>query len=541
VSIHPPAGTAFLPNPRWAALSPDGRTIVFAAIGNGASRLYRRPVDGFRIEAIAGSEDATYPFFSPDGEWVGFFTRSRQLRKVALAGGRATTLTEIPFWQSGVAWRHDGTIVVVSDARGLYSVPDHGGALTPLAGADTATEGSRLDRPQTLRDGRLLATRVDLRRGPYAVQSLAVMGTSEAGWRRLPGANWGTYVEPGFLISRPGTEAVAVRFDLENGRTAGRPTPVLDGVRGDLTVNGRGDVAYFAFPDEPPLYLVFVDRSGVARRLPVTPGNFRHPRLSPDGTRVAMNRDRDLWLLDLRSNAWSRLTTNELITEPQWSPDGRRLIHTVFDTVSGFNVPASRNSDGTGEEEIVRVVVGDGWTSDWSPDGRHLAVYGGGDGGSNVSVVDLDSARTMHTVKQTAAVVRNARFSPDGRWLAYQSNETGRMQIYVVAYPGLGERRPVSTDGGTEPAWRMRGGELYYRNGASMMVVSIRTSPTLQVGTPRELFSGPFLEDVYGDRSFDVTADGERFLMFEANPAAAPELRVIRNWAAELKSTVGKK
>jgi serine/threonine-protein kinase len=228
VSIHPPAGTAFLPNPRWAALSPDGRTIVFAAIGNGASRLYRRPVDGFRIEAIAGSEDATYPFFSPDGEWVGFFTRSRQLRKVALAGGRATTLTEIPFWQSGVAWRHDGTIVVVSDARGLYSVPDHGGALTPLAGADTATEGSRLDRPQTLRDGRLLATRVDLRRGPYAVQSLAVMGTSEAGWRRLPGANWGTYVEPGFLISRPGTEAVAVRFDLENGRTAGRPTPVLD-------------------------------------------------------------------------------------------------------------------------------------------------------------------------------------------------------------------------------------------------------------------------------------------------------------------------
>jgi hypothetical protein len=173
--------------------------------------------------------------------------------------------------------------------------------------------------------------------------------------------------------------------------------------------------------------------------------------------------------------------------------------------------------------------------SDWSPDGRHLAVYGGAVG-MNLSVVDLDSARAFHPVTQSAAVSRNARFSPDGRWLAYQSNETGRMQIYVISYPELGQKRPISTEGGTEPAWRPQGGELYYRNGASMMAVAIRTSPALEVGAPRELFRGPFVEDRYGDRSYDVMPDGRHFLMFEANPAAAPELRVIRNWAAELKA-----
>jgi hypothetical protein len=126
-------------------------------------------------------------------------------------------------------------------------------------------------------------------------------------------------------------------------------------------------------------------------------------------------------------------------------------------------------------------------------------------------------------------------FSPDSRWLAYQSNE-GRMQVYVISYPGLTQKQAISTQGGTEPAWRPRGGELYFRNGASMMAVTIRTQPTLEVGAPRELFQGAFLEDLYGDRSFDVMPDGEHFLMLEANPAAAPELRVIRNWAAELKA-----
>jgi serine/threonine protein kinase/Tol biopolymer transport system component len=546
VSIPAPAGTSFIPYPGWPALSPDGRTVVFAAMSDGASRLYRRPVDGFRAEPIEGSDDATYPFFSPDGAWVGFFTRARQLRKVALTGGQATTIVDIPFWRSGAVWRQDRTIVVISDSRGLYSVPDHGGELSPLAESDTTLAGVRLDFPQVLRDGRLLATRFKGGLGSQNRAGLVVMAPGETRWRAVPGNAWGLYVEPGFLISRPGNELVVSRFDLARGRTTGNSSQVLEGAgearenRGiSLTLNARGDVAYFAFPDAPPRFLTLVDRVGNAKRLPAPAGTFRHPRLSPDGNRLAVNRDEDLWIFDLRSSAWNRLTTNDEITEPQWSPDGRRIAHTVFDTASRYNPPAVRNADGSGDARVIRSTIGDAWTSDWSPDGRHLALYGG-KVGMNVSVVDLDSAEAVHAVTRTAAVARNARFSPDGRWLAYQSNETGRMQVYVVSYPELGQKQPVSTEGGTEPAWRPRGGELYFRNGESMMAVTIRTAPTLEVGTPRELFRGPFLHDLYGDRSFDVMPDGEHFVMFEANPAAAPELRVIRNWAAELKATVAR-
>ena len=537
VSIPPAAGTNFIPNPGWAALSPDGRTVVFAATGEGTSRLYRRPVDGFRVEAIEGSDEATYPFFSPDGAWVGFYTRSRQIRKVPLAGGPSTTIVDIPFWRFGAVWRRNGTIVVVSDSRGLYAVPDHGGSLTPLTDSDSAAGGTRVDSPQELRDGRLLATHVSRAEWYKGGGRLAVIPPGERRWRLLPGGAWGTYVAAGYLISRPGNETVALRYDLANGRIRGNPIAVLDGVAEFLTVNSRGDVAYFSFPNVPPRFFSLVDRAGTAVRLSVAPGNYRHPRLSPDGTRLALNRDSDVWVLDLRSRGWSRLTTSEGITEPQWSADGRRIAHSVFDTATGYNGLVWRNADGSGERHLIHSAIGDDWPSDWSPDGRHLVVYGGVVG-MNVSVVDLDSAPTLRPVTRIAGTARNARFSPDGRWLAYQSNETGRMQVYVVSYPDLGQKRPISTDGGTEPAWRPHGGELYYRNGPSMMAVTVRTAPTLEVASPHELFRGSFGEDLFGDRSYDVMPDGQHFLMFESNPAAAPELRVIRNWAAELRATL---
>ena len=539
VSIPPLAGTAFLAAPGWPALSPDGKTIVFAATSDGTSRLYRRPVDGFRIEAIEGSDDATFPFFSPDGAAIGFFTGSRQLRKVPLSGGPATTLADIPFWSSGAAWRHDGTIVVISDSHGLYVVPDHGGSLVPLSESDPVIGTNRVVEPRELGDGTLVATRLAGTNGSHWSGSVVLLAKGNTRWQLVPGDGRGSYLPPGLLLSHPGTEFLARQFNLKSGQLSGPPLAVLAGLDGSglstPSVNDRGDVAYFAFPAEPPQYLVLVDRSGFSSRLQVPAGAFRHPRLSPDGTKLALARRSDLWVLDLRTNAWTRVTTNDLITEPQWSPDGHRITHTVYDSVSGYNVPAWRNANGSGEAEIIRSGMGDDWTSDWSPDGRRIAVYGG-KVGMNVSVVELDHPDSLHPVTRIEGTARNARFSPDGKWLAYQSNETGRMQVYVIEYPGLTRKTPVSTEGGTEPAWRSRGGELYYRNGQSMMAVNVTTSPSLTLGTPHELFRGPFLADLYGDRSYDVMPDGEHFLMFRANPAAAPELRVIRNWSVELEA-----
>ena len=539
VSVPPPAATTFLQHPGWPALSPDGQTVVFAAASAGNSRLYRRPVDGFRAEAIEGSDDATYPFFSPDGAWVGFFTRSRQIRKVPLAGGQPTTIADVPFWRSGAVWRRDGTIVVISDSRGLYGVPDHGGPLAVLTEPDTSAGEYRHDAPQELADGRLLFTVITRERSNTGAH-LAILPPGERQWRRLPGDVSGAYVAPGYLATRLGQATAATRYDLARGRASGTSAPVLDGAGAMFTVNDRGDVAYYSFPKVQERFLALVDRSGAARRLPVEAGPYRHPRLSPDGTRLAVQRDGDAWVLDLRSGGWVRLTTNAEITEPQWSSDGRRIAHSAFDTTTGYNILVWRSIDGTGDQHVIHSGMGDDWPSDWSPDGRHVAVYGGPIG-MNVSVVDLDSAGTLHPVTRSAgtALARNARFSPDGRWLAYQSNETGRMQVYVVSYPELRDKRPISTEGGTEPAWRPAGGELYYRNGPSMMVVAIRTAPTLEVGTPRELFRGSFEEDLYGDRSYDVMPDGQHFLMFESDPASAPELRVIRNWRAEIDSLLG--
>jgi Tol biopolymer transport system component/tRNA A-37 threonylcarbamoyl transferase component Bud32 len=550
VSVPPPAGTSFLLSPMAPALSPDGRTVVFAAVSGGATRLYRRPVDGFRVEAIEGSDDATYPFFSPDGAWVGYYTRSRQLRKIPLAGGPPITIADIPFYRSTAVWRRNGTIVVESDTRGLYAVPDHGGALAPLTEVDSAAGEHTHTTPQELSDGRLLLTVWMRERSASGGAHLAILEPGESPPRRVPGNPLPmdvisldarvTYVEPGYLIARPGNETVAMRYDLRRGRASGTPVPVLDGASFAPPVTPRGDIAYYAFPKLPTQrFLVLVDRSGSATRLPVTSESFRHPRLSPDGARLVVDRIDDVWVLDLRTYAWTRLTTTRGVTEAQWSPDGRRVVHSRFIAATGYNGLVWRNADGSGEEHLVHAGTGDDWPSDWSRDGRHVVVYGGAIG-NNVSVVDLDSAHSFHPVTRSAATTRNARFSPDGRWLAYQSDETGRTQVYLVSYPDLARKVPVSTEGGTEAAWRPDGGELFYRTGTRMMVVAIQTVPTLQVGTPRELFRGPFEEDQYGDRSYDVMPDGQHFVMFESDPASAPELRVIRNWTAELRAALGR-
>ena len=272
---------------------------------------------------------------------MAFYTRSRQLRKVPLAGGTPVSLTDVPFWRTGAVWRRNGTIVMMSDARGLYVVPDHGGPLVPLTEVDTAAGEFLHAAPQELADGRLLMTVVMVAKGTTAGARLAVLEPGESRPRAVPGdplppsrlwAEFGartTYVEPGYLISRPGNETVAMPYDLARGRSAEQPVPVLEGAA-TPAVNARGDVAYYAFPKpSTERFFVLVDRAGSAKRLPVAPGSYSHPRLSPDGTRVVLDRGDDIWTLDLRSYAWTRLTSTGEVTEPQWSGDGRRILHST--------------------------------------------------------------------------------------------------------------------------------------------------------------------------------------------------------------------
>ena len=409
--------------------------------------------------------------------------------------------------------------------------------LEPISAGTADGRETWIGKPVELEDGTLIANRSD--DAGISIGQLVRLSPGDTAWQPI-GPEGGVYIPSGFLLSQPGDEVVARRYDLGSDSATGAAVAVLPGIQMTrfLYLNDRGDVAYFAFPDAPPMFLVEVSRSGEARRLPVPAGRFRHPRISPDGNSLAISIDSDLWVLDLRTNRWTRLTTGSTITEPQWSPDSKRIVHTSYDSATGYNLPVWRERDGDGTEHPIGVSIGgDAWNSDWSADGRYVAVYGG-PVGQNVYVADLEHPDSVLQVTSGSATSRNPRFSPDGRWLAYQSNETGTMEVYVVSLPDLTRRTPVSTDGGTEPAWRPGGGELYFRKGGSMMAVTIATTPELRIGSPRELFRGQFLEDLYGDRSFDVMPDGEHFLMFESNPAGVPQLRVIRNWVRELDATL---
>ena len=543
IAIPPPPGTEFLPDASTAvALSPNGQTVVFVARAGDSRMLYRRSVNGFDTAPIQGTEDAMFPFFSPNGDWVGFMTGSpRQVRKVPLAGGPVVTVAETgTFWDDAL-WRSDETIIIVDDGGGLLSVPDRGGTLIPLTVPDTAAGELQHFGPRELADGRLMFS-ITTRAG----YRLATMAAGEQEWQVLEGdlRNAETdrstpyYLPEGFLVGRSQQVWYVWPFDITDGRVLGTGVRVLDGAWTTVSMSRRGDVAYHAFPLEGPRRFVKrVDGDGTVADVALEADNWRWPRVSPEGTRLAIGTEpatSNLWVLDLQSGTKQRLPTGGTQSEPVWSPDGRRIAYSEpVDSTSTVGILAW-NADGSGSGEVLYAGGFDAWPSAWSTDGQQFAFYGG-DIDNDIWVVDLDDDRTVHRVTDLPSDQRNPVFSPDGRWLAYQSDESGRFEVFVVPYPELDAKYPISVDGGTEPIWR-REGRLHYRNGRRMMRVAVETGAGFAAGAPEKLFRGPFELDVARDRSYDVTSDGEHFCMLQADPTAAPELHIVTNWIGELKA-----
>jgi len=544
IAVPAPPGAEFLPNGSGSmALSPDGETVVFVARSGDSTRLYRRSINEFDAEPLAGTEDALFPFFSPDGEWVGFLTGSpRQVRKVPVAGGPVVVVAETgTFWDDAL-WRSDETIIIVRDGGGLLTVPDRGGVLTPLTVPDTTTGELQHFGPRELSDGRLMFS-IEMRDG----YRLATMGVGDQEWHILQGdlgsaeAERSTphYLEEGFFIGRSRGVWYAWPFDIEEGRVRGPGMRVLEGAFSRVSVSDRGDVGYFAFArGGPETFVMQVGLDGAARKLNLEPGPWRWPRISPDGTRMAVGTGgpgiSNIWVRDLQSGATHRLPSGGVNSEPVWSPDGSKVaLSGDVDSTSTIGI-LTWNADGSGSGEVLFAGDFDAWPTSWSTDGQRFAFYGGSTN-NDVWVVDLDDNRTLHQVTDLPSDQRNPVFSPDGQWLAYQTDESGRWEVLVVPYPEGGARYPISLGGGTEPTWGQDGQQLYYRNGRRMMRADIRTRPTFAAGLTTELFRGPFELDRAQDRSYDVTPDGNHFFMLQADPAAAPELRIVTNWVEELK------
>jgi eukaryotic-like serine/threonine-protein kinase len=540
------------------AVSPAGRTVVFRAIEGGVARLYRRDLGGSEAKPIAGTEGGFAPFFSPDGEWLGFFT-STELKKVPLAGGSPIRLSLMTPVTAGGAWDSDGTIVFTLTVNGpLSRISEAGGKIQPVSSLDDSRgEHSHL-WPQILPEGRGILVTMVLGHDFQDFDNSQIVVLDPKSGRRtvvLEGSPFARYAAGQIFFVR-GTSMFRAPFDLSRLAVTGRPVPVAERV----TIDAGNGVASFAittdgsfvYADGPPVadrrsVVLQLDRQGVEKPLSLPAAGYENPRLSPDGRTLALGKcDGESCKIVLYDPERKLLTpfTSEpgRFFSPVWSPDGRQLAY------SGFAVGAPtlyvKNADGSGPARRLTNAPTETreaaeFPNSWSPDGRTIAYVvvqrlTGGQPARDVWLISPDDKRPGRRWLETPYAESAAAFSPDGRWLAYVSDESGRKEVYVRPLSSSGGRIKVSSEGGVEPVWTRGGRELFYRNGNQFLSVDIQSGSGLTAGTPHVLFAGDFSSGGREDAPFeyDVSRDGN--VIYATRRVAAPEperrLAIVTNW-----------
>ena len=535
-------------------ISRRGDRVAFSGESDTVRRLYVRAINDIEALPIPGTESANNPFFSPDGRWLGFEQEGR-LRKVLLDGGSPVTIAAIPnVSRCGASWGQDDTIVVGGDT-GLWRVPADGGTLSPVTTPD-ASRGEVSHRwPQILPGGRdVLFTIVAPRHLPQDAR-IGVVSLETREWRVVAeGTGYARFSPTGHLISARLGSLFAAAFDPARLTLTGPAVPVLDdvqmnvagGLYADFDVSASGALVYvpgFSRPLERSL--LWVNRQG--HREPVTRTRrpfVTQPRLSPDGHRLAVTVETqggggDMWVLDLDRDAWTRLTSQRLGNTPEWSPDGRWLAFTTADAAGSITRIAA---DGSSAAEGPSGPLGTVNLDAWLPDGRGLVFSQL----NNETWYDIGiwkaEGGTPRLLLASPYLECCAALSPDGHWMAFVSNESGRFEIYAQPFPGPGAKRPVSTEGGIQPRWSRDGRELFYRTlgeRPKLIATPMETRGDLRVGPGRPLFDDVFAGRMnYFPATYDVSLDGQRFLFIE-EPEAAPiprQIVLIPNWSDELRA-----
>jgi serine/threonine protein kinase/Tol biopolymer transport system component len=541
------------------ALSPDGMRLAYVARQGGTQQIYLRALDGLEASPIAGTEGGVNPFFSPDDQWVGFFSGGK-LKKISVSGGAALTLGDAPF-PNGASWGSQGAIAFTptGGAAALLQVPDTGGAVQPLTHLAKGEVAQRW--PDFLPGGKAVLFGTSSNAISFSSAQVAVQSFGTGGRRNLiQGATYPRYASSGHLIYAQGGSLMAVPFDAQRLTTTGATVPVVDGVlqspingAAQYSLSATGTLVYvMGGVQSEKRRLVWVNRNGSEQPLAAPAHAYFAPRLSPDGRRVAVGiteQDNQIWLFDLSRETLTRFTfEGNANLNPTWTPDGKRI---AFDSIKGgtaLNI-FWQLADGSGGREQLSTSEYTQVPFSWSPDGQVLAffevnpitqrdiwVLRVGDPSASSGQV-----RKAQPFLQTPSDEAVPRFSPDGRWLAYTSDESGRYEIYVQPYPGPGGKWQISTEGGTEPAWNPNGRELFYRSGDKMMAVDIASKPGFAAGTPRILFQGRYDVGPVPSVDYDVSPDGQRFLMVkstEQEQAAPTQINVVLNWFEELKRRV---
>ena len=561
----PTQPVAVSPQVSEIAISPDGQHLVYASeLDSSASVLMVRSLnelEGRPLEATA-SRGAFSPFISPDNEWVGFGeVRGRTLQRVSMLGGPSISICDLPGpgFLRGASWGTDDTIVFgTSDPDGLWRVSVAGGEPQALTTTDPTEPTERHMWPQILPGGRAvlftIQTTDDLADAQVAVLDL------EKGTQRVvvPGGYAPQYVSSGHLVYVSGGTLLAVGFDSERLTVTTNPMPLMENVAvkssgaASFNVSGAGALVYVTTTDVlQPSPLVWVDREGRTEVIDSLPPRFyQTPRLSPDGNRVLVVADGDAWILDLTSGRESRVTADgETERYAAWSPSGDVTYTSSRGPDGGMNV-WMQPADGSAEARQLTALDGLVHFDSWAPDGQTFAAHHHTAAGQppNQLMVPLEGEPSFWLQREFRD--GNAVFSPDGRYVAHTSTQTGQYEIYVRPFPGPGGQTTVSVGGGEQPTWAPTG-ELFYRRRSdyAMMVVEVVTDPTLAVGPPRELFRGNRGAMSIGTAApaqYAVTDDGQRFLMNAAlmseeqgsDVGSAAQITLVHNWVEELRQIV---
>jgi serine/threonine-protein kinase len=546
------------------AMSPDGSRLAYR-IHRGASTatngvLYQRALGQLEPTLIVGTEGAGGFFFSPDGNWIGFSSNvDNTLKRISVSGGPSQTICALDGFLRGASWGPDDTIVFATQAsKGLRRVPAAGGAAQVLTKVDPARGETDHFWPEVLPDGkgvvftawngtaeRSRIVALTLSSGPSGNVSDVVRGGSQP------------HVSPtGHLVYAAGGTLSAIWFNAGSLEAVGNPVPVMEGV---ASSPDAGAANYAIAADGSLVYvkgsltavgqrtLVWVDRKGQESAINVPPRAYTYARLSPDGTRVALDaRDQqnDIWIWDLGRETLQRLTTDPgLNRAPVWTPDGTRVAFTAAPEGSVESIYWQK-ADGSGVPERLRVGSTIQGPASFSPDGKRLVFNTPLFAPHDIGMLSLDGERREEMLLKAKFSETNGAVSPDGRWLAYQSDESGQAEVYLAPFPDVNtSKRQVSTRGGTRPLWSKDGRELfYYVAPDTIMALPVRPGADVVLGNPQVVVKGPYAVAVNAGRHYDVSPDGQRFLLLKDVPAAdgqkpaAPEIHLVQHWAEELKA-----
>ena len=521
-AIHLPEGRSLPWPPAFSplGLSPDGTQLVYVGDQDGTRRLYLRPIAELEAEPIRGTEAGVLPFFSPDGKWLGFGSKVEDmfsLRKVSLLGGAPLSLKEERWLGRGASWGRDGTIVY-GDQGGLWRVSETGGTPEHLGNGSL---------PEILPGDRAVVF------GRFKIGVLS-LETGEAK-DLIEDGLYPRYAATGHLLyGSLGGDLMAASFDLEELRVTGPPTPVVEGAGFQYDISETGTLAYVPGGGRKinQSTLVWVDRQGQASRVTELQVRFAGPRISPDGKRVAVTRDDSIWIYEIDRDNWMPVSSDGHF--PLWAPDGSRI---AFYTQAYI---AQTAADGSGEvEPLTEAQHPMAAPTPWSPDGQVLAYQAmTKDTKTNFDIWTRRRGGEPEPFVATESREVEARFSPDGNWIVFTSNRSGRNEVYAARFPGGGRLEPISRNGGQNPVWAPDGKELFYRNSDRMMVVSIQTEPSFKPGDPSPLFAGNFYDQDHWP-SYDIAPDGERFVMMEkVELEPLTQINVVLNWFEELKRLV---